>query len=72
MFTKMSGKKSSELITKLFICSFVGPLMQTVQIALGDNIKIGFVVKVCYYSLNEKVASTTHVPLPLWVFGPLI
>ena len=54
MFTKMGGKKSSELITKLFICSFVGPVMQTVQIALGDSIKIRFVMKVCYYPLNKK------------------
>ena len=39
MFIKMSGKGSSELTTELFICSFVGPVMQTVQIAPGDNIK---------------------------------
>ena len=38
MFIKTSGKGSSELITELFICSFVGPAMQTVQIAPGDNI----------------------------------
>ena len=38
MFIKMSGKGSSELITELFICSFVGPVVQTVQIAPGDNI----------------------------------
>ena len=39
MFIKtMSGKGSSELITELFICSFVSPVMQTVQITPGDNI----------------------------------
>ena len=37
MFIKMSGKGSSELITELSICSFVRPVMQTVQIAPGDN-----------------------------------
>ena len=37
MFIKMSGKESSELITELFICSFVSPVMQTVQIAPGDS-----------------------------------
>ena len=38
MFIKMSGKGSSELITELFICSFVSPVMQTEQIAPGYNI----------------------------------
>ena len=38
MFIKMSGKGSSELITELFICSLVGPVIQTVQIAPGDNV----------------------------------
>ena len=38
MSIKMSGKGSSELITELFICSFVGPVTQKVQIAPGDNI----------------------------------
>ena len=38
MFIKLRGKGSSELITELFIFSFVGPVMQTVQIAPGDNI----------------------------------
>ena len=38
MFIKMSGKESSERITELFICSFFGPVMQTVRIAPGDNI----------------------------------
>ena len=38
MFIKMSGKGSSELITELFICSFISLVMQTVQIAPGDNI----------------------------------
>ena len=38
MFNKMRGKGSSELITELFMRSFVGPVMQTVQIAPGDNI----------------------------------
>ena len=38
MFIKMSGKGSSELITELSICSFVRPVIQTVQIAPGDNI----------------------------------
>ena len=38
MFIKMSGKGSSELITELLICSFVGPVMQTVHITPGDNI----------------------------------
>ena len=38
MFIKMSGKGSSELITQHFICSFVSPVMQTVQIAPQDNI----------------------------------
>ena len=38
MFIKMSGTGSSELITELFISSFVSAVMQTVQIAPGDNI----------------------------------
>lgn len=38
MFMKISGKGSSEHITELFICSFVGTVMKTVQIAPGDNI----------------------------------
>ena len=56
MFIKMRGKGSSELITELFMCSFVGPVMQTVQIAPGDNIllKIRFLMKVCYYSLDKR------------------
>ena len=52
MFIKMSGKGSSELITELFICSFVGPVMQKVQeITL---LKIRFLMTVCYYSLNKR------------------
>ena len=38
MFIKMSGKGSSELITELFICSFVRSVMQTLQIVPRDNI----------------------------------
>ena len=38
MFIKMSRKGSSELITELLPCSFLGPVMQRVQIAPGDNI----------------------------------
>lgn len=66
MFMKMSGKGSSEHITELFICSFVGAVMQTVQIAPGDNITEN---KVSHESVllftERKVASTKHVPLPL-------
>ena len=73
MFIKMRGKGSSELITELFIFSFVGPVMQTVQIAPGDNITEN---KVSHESVllftEKKVASTKHVPLPLWLFGLLI
>ena len=46
MFIKMSGQGSSELITELFICSFVSPVVQTV-------LKIRFLMKVCYYSLKK-------------------
>lgn len=38
MFMKMSGKGSSEHITELFICSFVGAVMQTVQIAPENKV----------------------------------
>ena len=58
MFIKMSGKESSELITQLFICSFVSPVMQTVQIAPGDN-KSCTATLMAFWSVNMKYESYT-------------
>ena len=73
MFIKMSGQGSSELITELFICSSVSPVVQTVQIAPGDNSTEN---KVSHESVplftEKKVPSTKHVPLLSWLFGLLI
>ena len=76
MFIKMSGQGSSELITELFICSFVSPVVQTVQIAPGDNITENKVSheNVLLFTLftEKKVPSTKHVPLLFWLFGLLM
>ena len=59
MFIKMSGKESCELITELLICSFVSPVMQTVQIAPGDNESCTTTL-MAFWSVNMKYESFTR------------
>ena len=59
MFIKMSGKESSELITELFICSFVSPVMQIVQIAPGENESCTATL-MASWSVNMKYDSFTR------------
>ena len=59
MFIKMSGKESSELITELFICSFVSPVMQTVQIAPGNSESCTATL-MAFWPVNMKYESFTR------------